>query len=444
MTQSALLKSFFNALPLQATGGIEHRDLYVNRSSNNSYDPVASLQEYISWDESRDGNSFLFSGLRGSGKTTELTRLVNELNQTTDTYGFYCDASAYLNLNDPSLSLSELVLITLAGLSDAVKKTWGNNVLASTIWDRVKTKMNSNVTLAPKVTLAQGPVGFEAEISLQENPEFKKELLQFTRDSSEFMQEARKFAQELAQLIRQKTNKQKLVLVVDSLERLSAPSGEEGLLFNSWKNLFFANPDQLKFADFSIIYTAPPYLHAILPNVDVGFTKSFTLPNFKVLQKPTDAGSCLPNQEGIAQMLEIVSKRFAQWPNAIESTVLEHLAYMSGGNVRRFFDLIRTTAMKSALLQSPLPLSSKDDSAVTQAIAEAASPLQWLTAKDRKWLKYFRDHSANPSSGIEDLMMDLPSIIRLFDHSLVLNYRNGSVWYQVPPLVSEHALNPTH
>ena len=40
---------------------------------------------------------------------------------------------------------------------------------------------------------------------------------------------------------------------------------------------------------------------------------------------------------------------------------------------------------------------------------------------------------------IENLQKDLPAIIRLFDHSLVLDYRNGEAWYQVPPLVRRYA-----
>ena len=31
----------------------------------------------------------------------------------------------------------------------------------------------------------------------------------------------------------------------------------------------------------------------------------------------------------------------------------------------------------------------------------------------------------------------LANIVRLFDHSLVLNYQNGEIWYSVSPLVRE-------
>ncbi|MEY4588220.1 MAG: hypothetical protein RL497_296 [Pseudomonadota bacterium] len=435
-TNSNLLKDFFNALPPHATGGVYLGDQYVNRATNPEEDAVAQIKQLIEWSDAKGGNSFLFSGLRGSGKTTELNRLVNELNTSDTTAAFYCDVSAYLNLNDPDISLAELLMTVLAGLADALKREFNQDILQDSIWERVKNTMNSNVQLQSKIKAG----AIEANISLQENPEFKKQLREFTKDSSQFIQAARIFAKDLAPAIRKHTGKQELVLVVDSLERLSAPGGEEGKLFNTWKELFFANTEQLRFADFSIIYSAPPYLHAILPNVDIGFTASFSLPNFKVLQKPNALEDCVPNPEGISQIVAIVKKRFPDWQQAIEQNVLEHLAFMSGGNVRRLFELVRTTCMQLALGSTALPVVDEQDRAVKQAIAKAAEPLQWLTAKDLRWLRAFREHSKNPSSSIENQIEDLSTIIRLFDHSLVLNYKNGKVWYQVPPLVSNHAL----
>ncbi len=108
---------------------------------------------------------------------------------------------------------------------------------------------------------------------------------------------------------------------------------------------------------------------------------------------------------------------------------------MSGGNVRRFFGLVRGAARNSALSNTALPIDDPQALPITHAISEAAQPLQWLNAKDRLWLNRFMSDGENPAAYIEDLTTDLPSIIRLFDHSLVLDYQNGSVWYQVPQLV---------
>lgn len=431
---SNLLKSFYNALPPHAEGGTQSDQLYVSRYSDNSDDLVANITTSIEWNNSASGDTFLFSGLRGSGKTTELTKLINCLNESNDTIAFYCDVSAYLNLNEPSLTAPELLLIALAGLAQDVNKRLGKDLLHDSIWNRINRIMKSSVKLTPKIGLAQGAVEAEVDFSLQENPEFKEKLREFTKDSTEFLKEARAFAQEIRTAIKLKTQKEKVVLVIDSLERLNTSNDDQITLFNTWKDIYFTNPDALKLAGFSIIYTAPPYLHAILPNVDAGFTDTFTLPNFKVLQQPPKNGDCPLNQEGVDEMLCIVEKRFALAYTLISKDVLSHLAYLSGGNVRRLFDLIRATAMKAALLKSPLPIMEKENKAVTQGILDVTQGFQFLNAKDRLWLSKIRQKSTIPTDEMQNILEDLPTIMHLFDHGLILNYRNGSFWYQVPPL----------
>ena len=85
---------------------------------------------------------------------------------------------------------------------------------------------------------------------------------------------------------------------------------------------------------------------------------------------------------------------------------------------------VRTLARKAALSRVGLPITAVDAPSVIHALAEAAQPLQWLTGPDREWLKRFMDNGDNPSGHIKDLAADLPPIIRLFDHSLVLDYQN--------------------
>lgn len=427
------LRDFFNALPESAQGGVDVSNLYVNRAPDDEHDPVANLKQYIEWEPGKSG-CYLFSGLRGSGKTTELNRLITEL-RNDGIAAYYCDASTYLNLNDPQLSLAELLMTALAGLADAVRNEFGNDFLKDSIWQRTKRLLKSEVHLKPKLKAPVGSTGanVEVEATLQENPDFRKELIKFAQSSSDFYAEASEFADEIAHIVREQTQCEKIVLVVDSLERISAPSGEEAKLFDSLKEVFFNEPARLQFPSLSVVYSAPPYLHAVLPGVSNGFSQSVALPNFKVIQRDGSR-----NAEGIAKMLKIVDHRFAQWSSIMTHAVMEHLAWMSGGNVRRFFILLRTVARKAGLSKAALPLRTPDESAITHALSEAAHPLQWLTGTDREWLKRFMESSDTPSEYIKDLETDLPSIIRLFDHSLVLDYQNGSPWYQVPPLVRNH------
>ena len=267
MSAADLLKDFFNALPESAQGGADVSGVYVNRSPDDEHDPVANLKQYIQW-EPRTGGCYLFSGLRGAGKTTELNRLVAELRQD-GIAAYYCDASTYLNLNDPQLSLAELLMTALAGLADAVRQELGQDKLNDSIWQRTKRLFQSKVELKPKLIAPLGDSGasLEVEATLQENPDFRKELISFAQSSSAFFDEAAKFADEVAATIRRHTRREKIVLVVDSLERISAPSGDEAKLFNSLKEVFFNEPTRLQFASLFVVYSAPPYLHAVLPGV---------------------------------------------------------------------------------------------------------------------------------------------------------------------------------
>lgn len=436
MASADLLATLFNALPDSAQGGVNPPGTYVSRAASPEYDAVANLKQYIHW-APHSNESYLFSGLRGSGKTTELNRLMAEL-RDEGIAAYYCDASLYLNLNDPQLGLPELLMTALAGLADAVRQQFGAEFLKDTFWQRTKRLFGSNVEIKPALKFGSAGNEVEVEATLQENPDFRKQLVDFARQNSRFYDEAFKFAEEVSALIRQRTHYRKIVLVVDSLERLSAPAGDEATLFDSLKELFFNDPARLRFPSISVVYSAPPYLHAVLPNVGSGFSQSVTLPNFKVIDRPVDQASPQRNAEGIDQMLAIVARRFPAWESVFGREVLQHLAWMSGGNVRRYFSLLRTAARKAALSRAVLPITDSNAAPIQHAVSEAAQPLQWLTAKDRRWLEHFMRDSTNPSAHIEDLTVDLPSIIRLFDHSLVLDYQNGTVWYQVPQLVRAH------
>ncbi len=442
-----LLKTLYNALPESAQGGVDVSAIHVNRSPDDEHDPVATLRRYIQWQPDYDslglpGANYLFSGLRGVGKTTELNRLITEL-RSDGIAAYYCDVSRYLNLNDPQVRLSDLLMAALAGLADAVRAELGRDTLSESIWQRVARLLGSEVQLKPTVEVALPSGAVSIEASLRDNPSFRQRLAEFAQQSSDFYREAEAFAREVTRLIRERTDCHTIVLVVDSLERLSAPSGEESTLFDSLKQIFFNDPARLRLPGLSLVYSAPPYLHAILPGVNGGFTQCLSLPNFKVIERPSPgARDPVHHAPGIARMVEIVERRFARWREVLAPPVLEHLACLSGGNVRRYFALIRTLAMKAALAGTALPISTLDAEPLRAAIAEAGLPLQWLTARDRHWLGLFMDGSNTPASHIEDLATDLPSIIRLFDHSLVLDYRNGESWYQVPALVRQWIVEP--
>lgn len=405
---------------------------YVQRATAQDYDCVAKIKQALDWADTP--GCYLFSGHRGAGKTTELKRLMQAL-EGSAIAAFCCDVGNYLDLNNPDKAQTELVLAVLAGLGDALEQAYGEEALqeSKSIWERISSMLKA-VEVDSKLKIP----GAEIKLSLQKNNSLKRELIRFTEQSSRFDQEAQDFAAELCQIIKQKSGREKTVLIVDSLERLSAPRGEEQTLFNSLKSLFFNHPARLALDDINLIYTVPPYIDAVLPNVSAYYADTFYLPNFKVIDKPKAGEQATKNAEGIAKMVSIVEYRDKDWQSYISQDVLEHLAWLSGGNIRRYFSLIRQLLKKAALTNTNFPVSNPKSDVVGRAISEEARPLQWLTAEDRRWLTLIRQGRGEFAQEIKNLEADFSPIIRLFDHSLVLNYQNGEPWHQAPPIVYEY------
>ena len=428
-------KEFHNTFLDTAYRDRDINSYYVQRAAKSVYGCVAKIRQALDWADTP--GCYLFSGHRGVGKTTELQRLIEQL-ADSDIAAFYCNVEDYLDLNDPQKVQTELIFAALAGLSDALKQAYGKGVLQESIWERINNKLQAKVDLTPKLTIPGSGSGAEIEFSLRENNSFKRELIRFAEQSSQFDEAVQDFSATLCRLIHQQSGRKKILLIVDSLERLSAPRGEEQTLFNSLKNLFFNHPARLALPGINLIYTVPPYIDAVLPSVSGHYTDTFYLPSFKVINKPEAGKQATKNAEGISKMVDIVEHRDANWQNYISQTVLEHLAWLSGGNVRRYLSLIRHLLKKADLAEIKFPVSNLNSNALRQAISEEARPLQWLIAEDRRWLDSIRQSSGEFAKDIKNLEADLSPIMRLFDHSLVLNYQNGEPWYQVPPIIYDH------
>ena len=298
------IKEFHNTLIDTVYRKEDVESYYVQRTAEDVYDCVAKIKQALELADTP--GCYLFSGHRGAGKTTELQRLKEQL-ADSDIAVFYCNVEDYLDLNDPQKVQTELIFAALAGLGDALRQKYGKNVLQESIWERINNTLQAKVDLTPKLPIPGSGSGAEIEFSLRENNSFKQKLIHFAEESSQFDKEVQTFSADLCKLIREKEpEKQKILLIVDSLERLSAPRGEEKILFDSLKNLFFNHPERLNLPGINLIYTVSPYIDPVLPNVRAHYTDTFYLPNFKVMHKPEAGEQATENAEGIAKMVYIV------------------------------------------------------------------------------------------------------------------------------------------
>jgi len=87
----------------------------------------------------------LFSGFRGSGKTTELLRLQSLL-EKRGYFVLYADALNYVNAAEP-IEITDLLMVMAGAFSDALEVELGRNIIQESFWDRIWTFLNTEIKL---------------------------------------------------------------------------------------------------------------------------------------------------------------------------------------------------------------------------------------------------------------------------------------------------------
>lgn len=168
--QPALLKSLYQRLDDKALkpGDEFYEPIYAHEGCE---DPVALMRQHIEW--SNTESIQMFSGFRGSGKTTELFRLQKGLEEK----GFlvlYGDALKYLNPAQ-EIDITDLLIVLAGTFSDALEKAEIGSPGHDSYWERLK-----NYLVTTKVEL--GEIGLQAgadlKLNLETSPTFRQLLRQ--------------------------------------------------------------------------------------------------------------------------------------------------------------------------------------------------------------------------------------------------------------------------
>src|ERR1700739_3502817 len=136
-------------------------DKYVNNLHGAAdRDPVQELADQI--DLSDSAGAYLFTGNRGTGKTTELLRLSTILRQDDyDCEVFYVDMVEYLNLTQ-RIEITDFLISVLGAFSEKIAARFGENPGKPGFFERVRSFLiNTNVEFT-EVKLPAGPVEFKA------------------------------------------------------------------------------------------------------------------------------------------------------------------------------------------------------------------------------------------------------------------------------------------
>lgn len=249
------------------------------------------------------------------------------------------------------------------------------------------------------------------------------------------MQEAKTLAESAVQLIRkQTTDHKKIVLLVDSVEQLRGVgnSSDVSEVFKSAETLFSGHADKLRFPGLHIVYTVPPYLSALAGSLASLYSggKIYTLPSVHIYERcPVDGDQPKPSENGIYAMIEVLSKRYADWAEFFEESQLIDLATSSGGDLRDFFRMLKLCLPEALHQENPLPLS---DEIIQRAKSDVRNDMP-LALDDQQWLAKIQH-----SHGSELESLDrLPDLARLMEGKYILNYLNGENWFDVHPLLRD-------
>jgi len=211
-------------------------------------DPVQQISTLIEFDGVESIQ--LFSGFRGSGKTTELFRLRQELEEQ-GCFVLYANALDYVNAAEP-IEISDLLMALAGAFSDALQEKLGTNLIKETFWERFRTFLNSEIRLkegslkldagSPARELLGGiKTGLDLKFELKSATNFRRELQKvLAAHLNELKAQVDSFFEEGIKRIRDECGyNTKVVFIFDQLERLKGTSETEGDVIRSVRRIFW-------------------------------------------------------------------------------------------------------------------------------------------------------------------------------------------------------------
>lgn len=404
-------------------------DFYVpNLHGTQEEDVIALLLEDILLPNATSSQIFYFTGQRGTGKSTELRRL-ELLLQGEQAQVIRFDSLDFIT-DTEKITVESLLLLVAAALAAEADKRYKQDFVNANAWTRFAEWLQTDVQITGVtagglgVKLKEQQAGVTAKIKNFSSPlEWTKKIQAFAGDIVEF--------------IRTTSQRERVVVIVDSLERLRGVSAkDQDDMFAHVVSTFAGNFDRLRVPGAAVVYATPPYL-PLLSDVR-NYVKYCSLVSVRVYEKPVaqdqhTSGRRQPRPDGLAKMRDLIGRRFADWAQVMSPAALDKLALASGGDLRHFMQrLVSGVVGQAQFALDRLPLAA-DDSIVQRVLDENRGETERLTVRS-EWpllARIAHDHKAIS----DDRGDSLRTLARLFDTRVVLNYRNGEEWFDIHPLL---------
>jgi hypothetical protein len=369
--------------------------------------------------ELSDGPVFmLFTGLPGSGKTTELRRLMSLLLRREGgprMLPVRVDAEQVIDISNP-IDIPDLLAPLVHEVERAVLVAEGEDPDAAgregwleRFWQFLsKTEVELQKLPGPKALVAE----------LRTRPSFRQQVRKIVATHlDEFLGDAR--AQLLA--LQQRASEQgysDIVVVYDSLEKLRGMSSNWDEVLQSAERVFGGGAPHMRMP-IHTLYTVPVAL-AVRRNVQVTL-----MPAVKVRDR---AGR--DSQPGIEALRQLVARRLPQseWAEVFGASAeqrIDELIRRSGGYLRELVEMLRNAML------GDLPISEHDFRRLINDIGDRYHRI--IIGSDHPWLarvavdKYLAADTPDERNAADRLLLD----------NAIVRYENDDSWFDLHPAVAE-------
>ncbi|MEM1115640.1 MAG: P-loop NTPase fold protein [Bacteroidota bacterium] len=376
----------------------------------------------------------LFTGHKGSGKSTELRRLAAKL-EAEGFFVVYFDAATEIDMGGVSYAdvLLALMYQLVSAIHDSpveasIKVEAVDSLrqrLAKITVDRTQTT-ESEIEAESGVEVTPGIPGLfkilsRLTVRLRGGESEKRSLRQeIDGDIGLFLEELNDLIRDLQIRLREHQSLG-LVVIVDSLDRVILKTIDDEGRRTTHRELFIEHAEHLMAPACSMVYTIPVSLLNNQNVANVWGTTPELLPMVKVHDQEGNDSS-----DALDAMVDAVSLRIDIDSVFENSEDVRSLCRMSGGHLRDLMRLIRQACSYTADGEK---ISTE---AVRNAIQEIVNGYQRsiLDSELPRLVEIHRTHHLPNHEDCEDLPLKL----------LVLEYRNGQPWHDVHPAVLQTAL----
>jgi hypothetical protein len=389
------------------------------------HDPVKRLFDTIEFSEEQSVQ--LVGGFRGTGKTTELSRLEKKLWEN-DYFVVRVDLDGYVDMHSP-VDIRDFLLIVAGAISEKLtdERLLGQSEgVKASFWERARALLSKSVEL--KEFSAKTPIG-DLKMALQSDHSFRDRIREaFSGRLAELVAHVREHHASVLRALRKRANRDdvRLVVILDSLEHLRGTIGADKEVRHSVEELFITHAQQIGLPDTHMVLSVPAFLVVQADNLAAQYVNGGVgaWPAYRVRDRQGG------RTDVVDRMVKLVDLR-GPWRRILpDQAALEKLILASGGHLRDLFNMlieaihlagkgVRPDAAEKVInvaRRAYLPLY-KDELEVLRPIAETQSVFQITTEQ--------QDY-----------------VLRFLDVGLVLCYMNDEFWYDVHPLVRDVVRKP--